>query len=380
MARKPSRAAAGYIRKLPSGRYQASHVYNSVRYFAATTYTAKVDADAWLRARLTDVERGEWSPVIAEENATAKAEAARSLAEYAQTWMGGKPRRPRTVDEYRRLLAGPLADLAALPLPKITTTKVDAWWAAQLTTGKLTQASRAYSLLNTVMRYALSRGHLIVNPCRVDGGQSLRTKRKVVPPTDEQLATILATIASEYCALVHLAAEGGLRYGEATDLHRSDVDVQLDDDGAVERVLVSVSHAVTRTSSGYQSGPPKSEAGVRSVYVYGAAAAAIAEHLKSHVARFGDPLLFPAGRGDGWLAQSSFTKHWYPAREAAGRPDMPFHALRHRAGTVYVQHGATMQEAMTRLGHSSTAVAMRYQHATGRDAKIAARMAGKTSA
>lgn len=58
---------------------------------------------------------------------------------------------------------------------------------------------------------------------------------------------------------------------------------------------------------------------------------------------------------------------------------MPFHALRHRAGTAYVQHDATKAEAMQRLGHSSTAFAMRYQHATGRDAEIAARMAGGTA-
>ncbi|MEV8133663.1 tyrosine-type recombinase/integrase [Microbacterium aurantiacum] len=78
--------------------------------------------------------------------------------------------------------------------------------------------------------------------------------------------------------------------------------------------------------------------------------------------------------------QSTFhTPWWNDARKAAKRPDMPFHALRHRAGTAYVQHGATMAEAMQRLGHSSTAFAMRYQHATGRDAEIAARMAGGTA-
>lgn len=386
MARKAHRAPAGYVRKLPSGRYQASHVYLGVRYFAATTYTAKVDADAWVRTRLTDIERGQWSPAIADEVAATKADAARTLGEYAETWLRtntnrkGEALRTRTVEEYRRLLSGPLAELAALPLPKITPAKVDGWYATQAGTGKMTQSSRAYSLLSTIMRHAVDRGTLTSNPCRVRGGQSARTGRKVEPPTNAQLATILATIAPGYRALVHLAAEGGLRYGEATDLHPSDIEVERDDAGGVVRVLVHVTKAVARTSTGYQSGPPKSEAGVRSVFVYGPGAVAIAEHLKNHVARFGNPLLFSAADGTTHLAQSTFTKHWYPARAAAGRSDMPFHALRHRAGTVYVQHGATMQEAMTRLGHSSTAVAMRYQHATGRDAEIAARMAGMTPA
>lgn len=358
MARKTKRAAAGYVRKLPSNRYQASHVYNGVRYFAGTTYGAKIDAAAWVRNRLTDVERGAWSPAIAEHAAATTAGASRTLAEHAAAWMPTKGLRARTVDEYRRLLPGPLADLAPLPLPKITPSRVDAWWSTQLATGRLTQASRAYSLLNTLMRHAVRADLLPANPCRVDGAQAARTKRKVEPPTDAQLGVILATIEPRYRALVHLAAEGGLRYGEATDLHRSNVVVERDEAGTVMRVLVHVTHAVVRTSSGYHTGPPKTEAGVRSVYVYGLAADAIAEHLKSHVARFGDALLFPA---------------------TAGRSDMPFHALRHRAGTVYVQHGATMQEAMTRLGHSSTAIAMRYQHATGRDAEIAERMSRRTS-
>ena len=87
-------------------------------------------------------------------------------------------------------------------------------------------------------------------------------------------------------------------------------------------------------------------------------------------------LLFPAADGVSHLSQSTFhTPTWRDAREAAGRPEMPFHALRHYAGTRYAQHGATLAETMSRLGHSSMAVAMRYQHATDRDAEIAARMA-----
>src|SRR5690606_10989999 len=128
--------------------------------------------------------------------------------------------------------------------------------------------------------------------------------------------------------------------------------VERDDLGQVVRVLVHVTHAVTRTPAGYVSGPPKSDAGIRSVYVYGRAAAAIADHLAKHVTRFGDPLLFPAigdETGARHLAQSAFHRWWNKAREAAGRADMPFHSLRHRAGTAYLQHGATMAEAMQRL-------------------------------
>lgn len=386
--RAASRKSWGKVETLPSGNLRASHSGpDGKRHFAPMTFTAREDAEGWLTKQRAAILEGRWTAQSGAAQQEAQAERAQTLAEYAEVWLKtdrnrkGEVKRPRTIDEYRRLLAGPLADLGALPLTRITARKVDAWYAEQAESGKLTQTSRAYSLLSTILKHAGERVEgLPPNPCRVQGGQVARTGRKVVPPTDAELATILATIPPRFRALVYLAAEAGLRYGEATDLRRSDIEVERDDDGKVVRVLVTVSHAVTRTASGFVSGKPKSDAGVRSVYVYGAAAESIAEHLRSHVSRFGDPLLFPATgdeTGTRYLSQSTFhTPHWDNARRAAGRPDMPFHALRHRAGTVYVQHGATMAEAMTRLGHSSTAVAMRYQHATGRDAEIAARMAG----
>lgn len=87
----------------------------------------------------------------------------------------------------------------------------------------------------------------------------------------------------------------------------------------------------------------------------------------------GEDLLWTAADGS-HLAQSTFHRHWDKARRTAGRPDLPFHGLRHYAGTSYAQTGATVRETMARLGHSSTAAAMRYQHSGSRDDELAARM------
>ena len=384
--RKP-REAFGMIEQLNSGRFRARYQGPDLkRYPAPMTFSTKGDARAWITLQQAAIVRGEWEPpAVARARADGiQAAATETLIEYAETWLRvnrnrrGELLRPRTVTEYRRLLSGPLAEIATLPLVTITAPLVDDWYAAQAESGKITQTSRAYALLSGIMRHAVDRGRIPTSPCRVRGGGAARTGRKVHPPTDAELAVILDSIEPRFRALVHLAADAGLRYGEATDLHRSDVTVEPLDGGGV-RVLVSVTHAVTRTRDGFVSGAPKSEAGVRSVYVYGAAADAIAEHLNTHTSRFGDPLLFPANgdeTGTRNLSQSTFhTPWWDNARRAAGRPDMPFHALRHYAGTRYTQHGATIAETMARLGHASPAVAMRYQHATGRDAEIAARMA-----
>jgi len=63
---------------------------------------------------------------------------------------------------------------------------------------------------------------------------------------------------------------------------------------------------------------------------------------------------------------------FYAAREAAGRPDLTFHDLRHSGAVLAASTGATIAELMARLGHSTPAAAMRYQHAAqGRDQTIA---------
>jgi integrase len=85
-------------------------------------------------------------------------------------------------------------------------------------------------------------------------------------------------------------------------------------------------------------------------------------------------LLFPsAGDPDKHMRPATLYKVWYPARDAAGRPDLRFHDLRHTGAVLAASTGATLAELMARLGHSTPGAAMRYQHAAkGRDAEIAA--------
>lgn len=368
--KRKRRETFGMIDKLPSGRYRARYVDDAgTRHAAPQTFDTMTDARAYLAGIQTDMSRGDWQSPVA--RAAAKKAASTTLAEYAETWLALKSRRPRTLEEYRRLIRGPLADLAPLPLSAISVETVKQWWGAQLAGGKVTQASRAYSLLSTVLGEAVDDGRISANPCRVKGAQTERTGKKVTPPTDDEFAAIVAATPEHLRALVYLAADAGLRWGEATELRRSDVVVEAD------RVLVTVARAVVKVRGEFIPGPTKTDAGVRSVYVYGDAAAAIARHVDADRFRFNPgALLFPASDGVSHLSQSTFhTPTWNNARTAAGRPDMPFHALRHYAGTRYAQAGATPRETMTRLGHTSLAVALRYQHATDRDAEIAARMA-----
>ena len=66
---------------------------------------------------------------------------------------------------------------------------------------------------------------------------------------------------------------------------------------------------------------------------------------------------------------------WKAARpvRCALPASLRFHDLRHTAATLAVAAGASTRELMVRMGHSSSAAALRYQHVmAGRDAAIAA--------
>jgi hypothetical protein len=99
-AKRQPRRSYGAVRKLPSGRFQASYVGpDSRRHPAPDTFDTKGDADAWLAAQRTDISRGEWQrPRPAHKVPT--------FAAYADTWLPTRDLRPRTRAEYTKLLAG----------------------------------------------------------------------------------------------------------------------------------------------------------------------------------------------------------------------------------------------------------------------------------
>lgn len=380
-SKRKRRETFGQIEKLPSGRIRARYLGpDGQRHNAPATFSTLTDARAYLARVQDQIARGTWlSPA---EAAAADAERQQTLQAYAEKWMRertnsrGEQLRPATIHEYRRLLAGPLEPLAARPLATITPAAVRTWRTDLLATGRKTQTSRAYGLLNAIMGTAATDRLISENPCMIKGGQSTTTGRASLPPSVEELDTIVDEITPRFRALVLLAAWGGLRYGEATELRRRDLTISHDDAGNVTMIRIEVTRAVTHTTAaGFQVGPPKSQRGIRPVLVMPPVSGEIVAHLDEHTGRFPESLLFPAADGSSHLAQSTFTKHWYPARRAAGREDMPFHALRHFAGTRHAQTGATLQETMDFLGHNSIRAAMRYQHSTDRAEELAARMA-----
>lgn len=373
----------GRIRKCqPSGRYQAAYTGPDLKvYKAPQTFQYKIDAEAWLTDRRREIDRELWSPPATTEQKRAKRNADTKFGDYAENWLKtrtvkGRPLRPRTREDYERLLNKHIyPTFKTKAVRDITMGMVDRWY-AKLPADAPTERAHAYGLLRTILETARKRDRLIdVNPCEIVGGGTTERKTKTKPATIEQVATIVEAMPERLKPIILLGTWCALRFGEIVELQRGDIAMTLDEDGQPTDGVVHVRRGAVRVSGGWEIGQPKTEAGIRDVSIPPHVLPNIKAHLESeHVGQGKDALLFAPTTGER-LQPSTFYRHFYKARAKANREDLRFHDLRHTGATMAAQTGATLAELMARIGHSTPAAAMRYQHAAqGRDKAIAAAM------
>ena len=358
----------GQIQKLPSGRHRARYVGpDLVRHSAPYTFEARVDAEGWLADERRLLSSDAWTPP--RERAAAKLRArsdALTFDTYANAWLRDRTLKPRTRQHYRSLLDRQLfPTFEDVALTDITPESVRAWHALACV-GQPTLRAHSYGLMRTIMGSAVSDRLVVVNPCTIRGAGNSTRVHKIKPASLPELEKLVAAMPERYRAMVLLASWCALRFGELTALRRGDVDTRAG--------VIRIRRGVVRVQGETIVGTPKSAAGERDVAIPPHLLPALREHLLQHTEPGKDGLLFPA-RGGGYLAPSSLYRVFYKAREAAGRPDLRFHDLRHSGAVLAAQTGATLAELMSRLGHSTPGAALRYQHAAAeRDLEIARRL------
>ena len=354
----PPRRHFGSVRKLASGRYQASYWHEGERHIAPDTFTAKGDAQSWLSAKETDINRGQWVDPGAGKVA---------FGEYATSWMERQRHlRPRTAELYRYLLRDYLLPVfAGRSLSAITVSQVLAWH-QELVGRRPQMAPKAYRLFAQIMRAATADGYIVKSPAAVKGAARERVSKRAIP-TVAEVDAVAEAVPERFKAMVLLAAWCALRFGELSALRRDRVDLL--------HAEVIVSETVTELASGERlAGPPKTDAGRRTVAIPPNVLPVVEAHLAS-VGPKRDALLFPGADG-GYLRRGHFYHQtWTPALRDAGL-HFRFHDLRHASLTWAAAQGATIAELMHRAGHASPHAAMLYQHATrDRDHAIAQAMA-----
>jgi integrase len=361
-----TRRSFGWIRKLPSRRYQASYIGPDLdRHSAPDTFATKIDGEGWLRDERELVNSENWLPPKRRAD-VARAAQPPTLEEYSASWLDSRTLRPRTRAHYRALLDQHiLPELGEHRIHTITPVIVRNWHAG-LGADTPTYRAHAYSLLKTIMTTAVAEQVIGSNPCVIRGASSSKTVHKSRPATLEELTIIVEHMPDRLRLSVLIAAWCGLRYGEIAELRRGDVDLEIG--------VIRVRRAVARVAGEEPIiGSPKSSAGVRDVSIPPHLLPEFRRHLADHATVGARSLLFPAAHGsDRHLAPATMYRHFHRAREAAGRPDLRWHDLRHTGATLAAATGATLAELMGRLGHSSVHAAMLYQHAAAdRDHVIA---------
>ena len=384
--RKKGRSEFGYTRQLPSGRWQASYVdkagvrRNAPRTFA-NTEEDRNEMRLWLAAKQLAFYSGEGTQAEADRLDARRTAKQLTLGTYADQWIENRIvnerfLKARTKAEYRRLLESPnaLGPLRDYRLQGITKRVVSDWWKETSSivnprTGKkqLTQASRAFAFLKAVLETAVAEDYIAENPCVVRGAMDvssgLRKKRNLIRP--DELRVALENLDEFYRLFVLVSALGGLRFGELIALKREDVDVS----GNLPVLRVRAG-SVYLSGQGYVDDTTKTDED-RVVPLVPQLLEPLRQHLNRYVQPEQTARVFPNQSG-GVLAYSTMARHWYRAREIAGRTDVPFHDLRHYAGTTYAQiPGVTEKEIMERLGHKTKAASWIYQHTTGREVEQA---------
>ena len=220
------------------------------------------------------------------------------------------------------------------------------------TWGEIQARAQLRAVLNTAVDDELIRR----NPCRIKGAGLERAPERPTA-TVAQVFDLAARVPTRFRVLVLLAAFTSLRYGELAALRRRDIDP--------DRGTITVrATMIERQNGGLIFGPPKTDAGRRTVTIPATLLPEVTAHLAAYVADDPDALVFTGTKGAP-LRRSNFqrTTAWTATVAAAGLPGFHFHDLRHTGNTLASRTGASLADLMARMGHASTRAALIYQHA-----------------
>lgn len=316
-----------------------------------------------------------------------------SLDSYFARWLParlvkGRPLRQSTRDGYERLWARTIkSTIGGRHLRTLRPSTIREWHADLVASSGQDQGAKAYRLLHAVLATAEADELIRTNPCRIRGaGQEHAEERpmaatslvldladEIGTPRDENGERLLdkqgipLPVDGRYRALVLTVGFASLRTGELLGLRRCDVDLLHGE------VRVVVQAQELKGSGRTVVEHTKNEAGRRAVAIPAIVSTALEDHLATYSDPAADAPVFVGPEGTA-LRRATLSDVWRAAKRATGAPaNLRLYDLRHHAATLTARMpGITTKELMARIGHSSWAAALRYQHATAeRDRAVA---------
>ena len=284
---------------------------------------------------------------------------------------------PTTAREYRRIVNRRLGpDLGRLRLSKVTTQRIDAYYAALTREHDLSAGTvrHVHAMLRGSLGQAVKWGWIPVNPAVSASPPKLRTK-EITPPSLADTLKLLAA-ADEYdvelAALIRVLAATGARRGEVCGLRWSDLDR-----GA--RTL-SIKRSIASVPGGTIVKDTKTHAARRiSLDDDTIAILELQRDRVKHRAAMcelafnDDGYVFTAtADGSDPLHPDTITKGFGRVQTRAGLHGIRLHDLRHLHATQLLAAGVPVPTVSGRLGHANSATTLNvYAHfleASDRDA------------
>jgi integrase len=169
--------------------------------------------------------------------------------------------------------------------------------------------------------------------------------RRVV--TLDELGALADAVGADYSPMAYLGAVLGLRWGECAGLRVGRLDFL--------HGRLAAGEQITRGAKGVVvNGPPKSDAGRRTLSVSEPLMTLLSAHLTRRGLTGADEhvLLFTMPGGGPLRYEQWRRRRWVAACESAGLGGLTFHDLRRANATALVLDNVDLKTVQTRLGHS----------------------------
>jgi len=265
--------------------------------------------------------------------------------EYAEEWRAAQMHRRNTakqVETYLRLHAYPT--LGNRPLGAVRRSEIQLWVKNESAVLAPGSVEVAYRWVASIFKAAMADRLIPATPC-IRISLPKRERREVVPLEVAQVEAMAEAVNRRYRPMIIFTAGMGLRPGEVFGLTTDRVDF-VRRQVRVDRQLLGVTNNVP------EFGPPKSDAGYRTVPMPDVVSEVVATHLdRFRFRKYG--LVFTNTYGDP-LRKSTFSHQWRHAATKAGLPDSAtFHDLRHFYASLLIAKGCSIKAVQKRLGHQS---------------------------